>query len=112
MAQTVSVKPELIRWAIERSRLERSRLQRSDLATTFPKLAEWQRGGSSPTYRQLENFAKETMTPLGYLFLDSPPDEELPIPDFRTVGDTSIERPTPGLLETVEAMQRRQAWMR
>jgi Zn-dependent peptidase ImmA (M78 family) len=52
------------------------------------------------------------MTPLGYLFLDSPPDEALQLPDFRTVGDTPIGRPSPNLIDTVQAMRRRQAWMR
>jgi len=107
MAETVLVKPELIRWAIERSRLPFD-----DLAKAFPKLKEWQGGQKSPTAKQLEDFAKKTMTPLGYFFLDSPPDETLPIPDFRTVGDTPIKRPSPNLIETLQAMQRRQAWMR
>lgn len=52
------------------------------------------------------------MTPLGYFFLDAPPDESLPIPDFRTVGDVPIGRPSPNLIETIQTMQRRQAWMR
>jgi Zn-dependent peptidase ImmA (M78 family) len=107
MAETVSIKPELIRWAVDRSRLPVD-----DLAQAFPKLDEWQRGERLPTFRQLEQFANRTMPPLGYFFLDAPPDEELPIPDFRTRGDTPIERPSPNLLETIQAMQRRQGWMR
>lgn len=107
MANSVSVKPELIRWAIERSGLAFD-----ELVGKFPKLAAWQKGDAQPTFRQLENFAKKTMTPFGYFFLDSPPVEKLPIPDFRTVGDTPIERPSPNLIETIQVMQRRQAWMR
>ena len=107
MADPVSVKPELIRWAIERSGLEFR-----DLVEKFPRLAEWQKGDAQPTFKQLENFAKKTMTPFGYFFLDSPPVEKLPIPDFRTVGDTPIERPSPNLIETIQVMKRRQAWMR
>lgn len=107
MGETVSVKPELIRWAIDRSRLPAD-----DLAQAFPKLDEWKRGERMPTFKQLERFAKKTMTPFGYFFLDSPPDEKLPIPDFRTDGDTPIDRPSPNLIETVQVMQRRQTWMR
>lgn len=107
MAEVVSVKPELIRWAINRSRLSEE-----DLAHTFPKLDDWRRGDRLPTFKQLEQFAHKTMTPFGYFFLDSPPEEKLPIPDFRTVGDTPIERPSPNLIETIQVMQRRQEWMR
>jgi len=104
---TVSVNPELIRWAIDRSGLPAE-----DLVRKFPKLDEWKTGERQPTFRQLENFAKTTMTPFGFLFLAEPPEERLPIPDLRTVGDTPIDRPSPNLIETIQTMQRRQDWMR
>jgi Zn-dependent peptidase ImmA (M78 family) len=107
MAETVSVKPALLRWAITRSQLPLD-----NLTTAFPKLDQWLKGDKDPTYKQLELFAHKTMTPLGYFFLDAPPEEHLGIPDFRTVGDTPISRPSPNLLETIQVMKRRQAWMR
>jgi Zn-dependent peptidase ImmA (M78 family) len=107
MSDTVSVKPELLQWAIDRSRLPQD-----ELAATFPKLDQWLTGQKLPTYRQLEQFAHKTMTPLGYLFLDEPPEEHLDIPDFRTKDDAPIHRPSPNLLETIQVMKRRQAWMR
>jgi Zn-dependent peptidase ImmA (M78 family) len=60
----------------------------------------------------LELFATKTMTPFGYFFLESPPEEKLPVPDFRTVGDTPITKPSPNLIEMLHVMQRRQSWMR
>ena len=107
MAETVTVKPELIDWAIVRSRLPAD-----DLTHAFPRLDEWRTGKRMPTHRQLELFANKTMTPLGYFFLDSPPTEKLPIPDFRTVGDAPIGRPSPNLIDTIQVMLRRQGWMR
>ena len=104
---TVNVKAELIRWAIDRSGLPVDHLLEK-----FHKLAEWRTGERQPTFRQLEDFAKTTMTPFGFFFLDEPPEERLPIPDFRTVGDTPIGRPSPDLIDTIHTMQRRQAWMR
>ena len=104
---TVAVNPGLIRWAIDRSGLPVA-----DLRKKFPKLDEWKTGDKQPTFRQLEDFARTTMTPFGFLFLDEPPVERLPIPDFRTVGDTPIDRPSPNLIETIHTMQRRQDWMR
>ncbi|MBN2022320.1 MAG: ImmA/IrrE family metallo-endopeptidase [Pirellulales bacterium] len=104
---TIAIKPELIRWAIDRSGLPVD-----ELAQRFTKLEQWVTGEKQPTFRQLEDFAKKTMTPFGFLFLDEPPQEQLPIPDFRTVGDTPIDRPSPNLIETIHTMQRRQTWMR
>jgi len=103
----VDVKPELIRWA-----RERSGITPDVLLKRFPKLEQWEREELRPTLKQLENLAKKTLTPLGYFFLPEPPEDKLPIPDFRTVLDKTIKRPSPNLLETVQTMQRRQKWMR
>jgi Zn-dependent peptidase ImmA (M78 family) len=78
----------------------------------FPKLSEWLQGQSQPTLRQLEEFAKATYTPLGYLFLSAPPDEQITIPHFRTLSDEPFHRPSPDLIETVQTMEQRQAWIR
>lgn len=94
MPEAAFVKPELIRWAVERSCLPAE-----ELTERFPKLDQWQRGQRRPTMKQLEDLAKRTMTPLGYFFLDEPPDETLPIPDFRTAGDSrvrAVRRYSPG----------------
>lgn len=103
----VEVKPELLRWACERSRETIARL-----AKKFPKLRLWEQGEASPTLKQLENFAKATNTPLGFFFLPEPPEEPIPIPDLRTVGNQYMGQPSPDLLDTIYAMQRRQAWLR
>jgi Zn-dependent peptidase ImmA (M78 family) len=96
-----------MRWA-----RERSGLKADALVGRFPKYAAWERGEALPTLRQLEDLAKKTLTPLGYFFLPEPPEDKLPIPDFRTVKDEPLRRPSPNLLETVQMMQRRQGWMR
>ncbi len=82
------------------------------LQECFKAFSSWKRGEAKPTLRQLEALAAKTLTPLGYFFLPEPPEDKLPITDFRTVGDGVIRRPSPNLLETVQTMQRRQGWMR
>jgi Zn-dependent peptidase ImmA (M78 family)/transcriptional regulator with XRE-family HTH domain len=102
-----SVKPELLRWA-------RERVGRNvdDFGSRFKKLAEWESGDAQPTLKQLKAFAKATHVPFGYLFLPEPPEERLPIPDLRTIRHQPISHPSPDLLDTIHAMQRRQAWLR
>lgn len=103
----VTVNERVLRWALERAGLTFSTLERK-----FPKIRQWERGTSQPTLRQLESLAKATLTPLGFFFLPAPPEERLPIPHFRTFDGESPNRPSPDLLDTVQMMQRRQAWMR
>jgi Zn-dependent peptidase ImmA (M78 family) len=103
----VEVKPELLRWA-----RERAGLGVDALARRFPKLAAWERGEVHPTLKQLEGFAKATFTPVGFLFLDEPPEERVPIPDFRTVANMHLGHPSPDLLDTLYLCQQRQDWYR
>jgi len=103
----VAVKEEILRWAIDRSGLAPDDLQRK-----VPKIRQWLIGESLPTLRQLESLSRATLTPLGYFFLAKPPEERLPVSHFRTLGDRTAARPSPALIETVQMMQRRQAWMR
>src|SRR5947207_4818690 len=101
----VSVRPELLRWA-----RERARLSTLELEAKFPKLADWESAEAQPTLKQLEAYARATRTPLGYLFLSVPPQEPLPIPDFRTMAGRDVARPSPDLLDTIYICQERQSW--
>ncbi|NOX62935.1 MAG: ImmA/IrrE family metallo-endopeptidase [Chloroflexi bacterium] len=103
----VSVAPEMLRWAQARSGLRASELQKA-----FPKLTAWEQGTLQPTLKQLEKFARKTKTPIGYFFLETPPEERLPIPDFRTMPGVVGRRPSPDLLEVIYLCQQRQEWYR
>jgi len=103
----VSVRPELLRWAWERARFDLMEIE-----DRFPQYAAWERGEKQPTLKQLEKFAKATHTPIGYLFLSEPPQERVPIPDFRTMADARMGSPSPDLLDTLYLCQERQDWYR
>lgn len=103
----VAVESRLLAWA-----RERAGRSTESLASSFPKLSEWEAGDSRPTLKQLESFAKAVHVPVGYLFLREPPDEPVPIPDFRTMADAALGRPTPDLLDTIYLCQQRQDWYR
>lgn len=102
---SVDIKPNLLSWARERAGKDLYSLERS-----FPKLADWESGRVKPTLKQIERFAKATYTPVGYFFLEEPPVEKIPIPDFRTVQNEFTARPSPNLLDTLYVCQQRQEW--
>ena len=101
------VNPILLRWA-----RKRAILRAPTLARRFPRLDSWERGETLPTLPQLESFAKATHTPIGYFFLPEPPVERVPIPDFRTIANKGVVRPSPDLLDTLYLCQQRQDWYR
>lgn len=103
----VAIKPELLRWAWERAGFDRA-----DLEHKFPQLAAWEEGTAQPTLKQVEAFAKATYTPVGFLFLQEPPVEKVPIPDFRTIDNQHVGHPSPDLLDTLYVCQQRQEWYR
>ena len=107
MSTRVPVNPDLLGWA-----MERAGVSADALVGKFPKLHEWLAGELAPTLKQLEAFATATHTAIGLLFLPQPPEEPLPIPDFRTLPEARLSRPSADLLDTIYLCQQRQAWYR
>ena len=107
MATRVEVSPGLLTWASERSGVDPQ-----DLGEKFPKLEAWASGEIRPTLKQLEKFGRATHTPFGFLLLREPPDERLPVPDFRTIPRGKSSRPSPNLLDTIFLCEQRQEWYR
>ena len=107
MTVRVAIREPMLRWAEVRSRVSAE-----DLRSRFPDLEAWKEGAKVPTLKQVERFASATHTPVGFLFLVEPPEEVLPLPDFRTIGDIEVGHASPDLLETVYLCQQRQEWYR
>lgn len=105
----IDLQPSVLRWARERSHLDPDELARK-IAVRVERVPAWEETGRI-SLAQIGRLAARTHTPEGFLFLQAPPEDRLEIPDLRTVGDRPAG-PSPDLLDTVHAMQRRQAWMR
>jgi len=108
----LSLEPKVLRWARERAGLDQSALAKKVTGKPAPeRVKQWEQTGVL-TFAQVRKLAHATHTPEGFLYLNEPPEDRLPIPDFRTVSDEPVRPPSPDLLDTVHMMQRRQTWMR
>ncbi|CAI2429215.1 Domain of uncharacterised function (DUF955) [Serratia proteamaculans] len=57
-----------------------------------PEIIEgWEDGSQSITFSEAQKFAELTHVPFGFLYLDNPVEEKLPIPDRRTVGSRDVD---------------------
>lgn len=102
----LTIKPSILEWALSRSgKSEKIKAQ-------FTSLDNWINGKVKPTLNQLEKYAKATTTPLGYFFLEEPPEETLPIPSYRTIHDDVPNQQSTELLDTIYIMQQRQGFMK
>ena len=73
-------------------------------------LERWEEKGEiSPV--QVRKLADKTHTPFGYLFLQHPPEERIPIADFRARRPDQHRHPSVELLDTISSMQQRQDWL-
>ena len=75
-------------------------------------LKKWVAGEKTPTFNQVEKASKATGIPLGYFFLQTPPEERIPLMEYRTVNSFSLERPSRNLIDTIHDMEQVQTWTR
>lgn len=108
--ETLRLRPDVLRWARERADLTTEDLARK-VKLKAERVEEWENSGEI-SMAWAERLADATHSPLGFLFLSFPPDEQLPITDFRTRAGRKAPRVSIDLLETVHAMQQRSAWLR
>lgn len=108
---TALVNPEMLRWSRLRARLTTLEVA-AKLPTKLERLNSWEEGKAQPTFKQAQKWASVVHVPFGFLFLESPPVENLELPDLRTVGGQAIDEPSLDLKETVTEVLRKQQWFR
>jgi len=105
------IQPDLLRWAIERSRLPVDKVARS--AQVKPEqIKSWQEGEGWPTFAQAQNLAHALRVPFGYLFLSTIPNEKLSIPDLRTVRNATPQEFSADFVDLLNGVLRKQQWYR
>ena len=105
------ITPAVIRWARERARLPIEKVAKK-LHRTPEVIGDWEQGKSSPTLSQAQHLADVLHIPFGYLFLQAPPHEQLPLPDFRIVGGAEIGHPSADLIDVIDSVLLKQDWYR
>lgn len=85
------IQPEIFRWA--RKSVGLTVTDVADMLKRQPEEVEaWEDGSAAPTYPQLEKLAYQIYKrPLAVFFLPSPPEENLPQREFRTLPDADLQ---------------------
>jgi len=101
----------MIKWARNRARLSQERLA-DKLKITPKKVQMWESGELEISVTNAKALAKISLVPFGVLFADTPPEENLPIADFRTHRLDNISKASPELLVTIDDTKLKQEWYR
>lgn len=102
----VDVAPNIIDWVVNHAPAEKL------TEDVLSELEKWKHGEKEPTFSRVEYLSKSTHIPLGYFFLQTPPKEELPVLQYRTVESLSTGNPSRNLVDTIHHMESVQEWMR
>lgn len=105
MAVEVTIHPEVLEWALERSGLSEKEVEKR-----FPKLKEWKSGSKKPTLPQARKIAEAARLPLGRLLLSVTTPDEIAIPDFRTVRNAKVDSFGANLREVIQSAEQRLGW--
>lgn len=101
----VKIKPEILKWVIRETEF-------SDVPNQVVQiLHSWLDGTEKPTFNKVKDVSKKTHIPFGYFFLDSPPENECNIVEYRTIDSNYIASPSRELIDTVNNMSSIQEWM-
>ena len=106
MSTEVNINADMLTWAISRAGYELH-----EFTAKIPRVLGWIDGTKKPTVKQLEAFSKKVHLPFGYLFLQEPPKERLPIPFFRS-NEAKTDKVSVNVYDTIQLMLQRQDWLK
>lgn len=107
------INPEIITWARERAGLTIDELaQKVFNKPNGYRILDWENGKNYPTFNQAHKIASSTYIPFGFLYLPSPPEEDIPIPDFRKKAESKSYKMSINMRDAIEEVLDRQDWYR
>lgn len=101
----VSINPGILDWVL--SQLFNG-LAPQDAVDT---LTAWREGRKTPTFHKVAELSRKIHIPFGYFFMETPPEDENPLAEYRTVGSSPISQASRDLLDTISSMTDVQDWM-
>lgn len=105
-AVKVNIKPEIISWVLRQTQEEKLGEK------LMNNITKWLNGTKTPTFHQIEDFSKKANIPLGYFFLQTPPEEQIDLLGYRTVDSIQLANPSRNLIDTIHEMENIQDWMK
>ncbi|CAH0335303.1 hypothetical protein FVB9288_00938 [Flavobacterium sp. CECT 9288] len=76
-----------------------------------PNVESWVKEDKNPTVKQLEDFTHKVHVPFGYMFLENPPIENIPLPFFRTGSVNETNKVSLNVFHTIQNILDRQNWL-
>lgn len=99
-----SISQDILDWVIKKTS------SNIVLPKTLPMIQEWRRGTKIPTYNQIEAASRDTRIPFGYFFLKTPPTENIPLLEYRTIKSQEFDQPSRDLVDTIHEMEQVIEW--
>lgn len=99
MSVRINISPAVLEWAIEEIQ------EITPPIKALSTLKAWQVGLTFPTYAQIKKVSSQTHIPFGYFFLSAPPEEEIPLMQYRTFVKEGFEKPSRDVIDTIDDMQ-------
>lgn len=109
MNQTAFINPAILSWSRQRAGLSVAEIAKR-LTVPSARVTDWEGGQILPTFNQAQRWAVIAHIPFGFLFLKTPPQENISIPDLRTVDGVFPNVPSLNLIDTVRDVLRKQDW--
>ena len=106
MKTNVDISPSVLQWIMTHGQIDRL------ASSTRTLLEQWSSGQKKPTFNQIGQISKASGIPLGYFFLQTPPQEDLSIVEYRTIDSIELSNPSRNLIDTLHDMDQIQEWMR
>ncbi len=106
MTATFKVNKDVLKWVVNQTDVPPNELNEK-----FKNLKTWLSEDTEITVAQIEKLSKKTKIPFGYFFMNTIPEENVRLADFRTIENHEMTKMSRNLIDVIKDMEVKQAWM-